>query len=76
MDGQAVLLVVFVVWLVGYAVACALWPFADCGACSGSGRRLSPTGKRYGNCRRCKGKSKRLRLGRRVWNSLAGGRFR
>jgi hypothetical protein len=57
--------------LIGYALACWLWPFANCPHCRGSGKRLSPTGKRFGKCRWCKGTGARLRLGRRLWNALS-----
>lgn len=52
--------------LAGYAVACALWPFAACRWCRGSGRHRSPTGKSWRTCRHCHGGAK-LRAGRRLW---------
>jgi DnaJ-class molecular chaperone len=57
-------------WVAGYAVACWVWPFADCRKCRGAGRRRSPTGRAFRTCRRCKGDGKRLRTGRRVFNYL------
>ncbi len=56
--------------LLVYALACWWWPFANCGRCEGSGKRRSPTGRRFGKCRRCKGSGMRLRHGRRAWNAL------
>ncbi|MEV4194783.1 hypothetical protein [Streptomyces toxytricini] len=58
--------------LAGYAVLCAASPFADCRKCSGIGAVL--TTSRTGRpkppklCRRCKGRGKRLRIGRRLLN--------
>jgi hypothetical protein len=57
--------------LISYAIACWLWPFTNCWRCKGSGKRRSPTGKRFGKCRWCKGSRMRLRLGRHAWNALA-----
>lgn len=51
-----------------YVVECAVWPFGKCPRCSGSGRRYSPDGVHWRDCRRCRGLGKRLRIGRRVWN--------
>jgi hypothetical protein len=57
-------------WLVGYVIACWVWPFADCAKCKGSGRKRSPSGKAFRLCRRCKGSGKRIRTGRRIFNWL------
>lgn len=70
MTGALTAITVTVVWAAGYALACWSWPFAACGKCKGSGRRRSPTGRKFGHCRRCKGSGKRLRTGRRVFNYL------
>jgi hypothetical protein len=56
--------------LLVYALACWLWPFANCPHCRGSGRRRSPSGKRFGKCRWCRGTGYPLRLGRRLWNAV------
>ncbi|MFD3979418.1 hypothetical protein ACFWR6_12580 [Streptomyces griseus] len=51
----------------GYAVLCAVKPFAPCRKCSGTGvrtRRRSVT-----VCRRCHGHRSRLRIGRRLLNN-------
>lgn len=58
-------------WVAGYAVACALWPFAACRRCKGSGKRRSPSGRAYGRCRKCRGKGERVRTGRRVFVALS-----
>ncbi|MFJ8251247.1 hypothetical protein [Streptomyces sp. NPDC094466] len=52
---------------VGYAVLCAVKPFAPCRKCSGIGirtRRRTVT-----LCRRCHGARARLRIGRRLLNN-------
>jgi hypothetical protein len=54
-----------------YAVQCAIWPFAACGKCEGQGKFLSPSGKAWRRCRRCKGSGERVRIGRRLWTWLA-----
>lgn len=56
----------------GYLAACAIWPFASCGRCSGSGKRRSPSGRAWRDCRRCSGSGKRVRTGRKAWNRLNG----
>ncbi|MFB6666530.1 hypothetical protein [Streptomyces parvus] len=51
----------------GYAVLCAVKPFAPCRKCSGTGvrtRRRTVT-----LCRRCHGTRARLRIGRRLLNN-------
>ena len=60
----------------GYALACWIWPFANCVVCSGSGKRRSPTGRAWRACGRCQGSGSRLRTGRAVWNVLSGVRQR
>jgi DnaJ-class molecular chaperone len=50
-----------------HAIACALFPYQACPRCGGSGRRRSPSGKHFGDCRRCKGTGRKLRSGRRFW---------
>jgi hypothetical protein len=54
----------------GYALACLVWPFTACPRCDGSGRRRSPSGRAWRDCRRCKGSGARLRAGRRIVNWL------
>jgi hypothetical protein len=54
----------------GYLFGCWLWPFAACRRCHGSGKRRSPFGRSFALCRRCDGDGRRLRIGRRVINSL------
>lgn len=55
------------VWAAGYLFACAVWPFAACDRCSGSGQHRSPSGRAWRDCRRCKGTGRRIRTGRRLW---------
>jgi len=58
-----------ILWgVIGFAVWVAslyLWPFAPCWKCGGSGR--NPGSKKvYGQCRRCTGTGRRIRLGARM----------
>lgn len=62
--------VAVIAWAAGYVVACAIWPFATCRRCTGSGKRRSPSGRAWRKCPRCRGGGERLRFGRRVWNHL------
>lgn len=60
-------MVTVVGWLGGYAVLCAVRPFAACQRCRGAGEV-----KRFGKprtCPRCRGHKLRLRLGRRALNA-------
>lgn len=57
-------------WAAYYTFACWQWPFAKCSRCDGTGKRMSPSGKNWGTCRRCKGKARRLRTGRKIFNWL------
>ncbi|GGZ10135.1 hypothetical protein [Streptomyces poonensis] len=51
----------------GYAVLCAVQPFARCRKCSGTGVR--PARRTVKLCRRCHGHRYRLRTGRRLLNT-------
>jgi hypothetical protein len=57
-------------WFVVYVAACVLWPNGPDPKCKGTGKRKSPTGVYWGDCRRCGGSGKRVRLGRRIWDSV------
>ncbi|MFB4273365.1 hypothetical protein [Nonomuraea sp. GTA35] len=59
-----------VLWLLGYAAACAADPFARCLRCKGHGKKLKPNGRVKRWCRHCDGTGLRLRLGRRLYNYL------
>lgn len=61
-----------IVWALGYAAACAMWPYAACRKCEGRGTFRSPSGKAWRRCRRCKGSGARVRTGRRIWVWLVG----
>ncbi len=65
-----VLILTAVVYVLWYALACWLWPFARCRCCSGTGRHAR--GKHFRDCWWCKGGGRRWRLGRRIWNYLHG----
>jgi PHP family Zn ribbon phosphoesterase len=67
-----VLLIAALGALVLYIGACAFWPFAACRRCSGSGKLRSPSGKAWRSCPRCGGSGKRVRVGRRIFESLNG----
>jgi DnaJ-class molecular chaperone len=54
------------VWVVGYVIACAVWPYRRCSRCGGTGKHRSPSGKAWRPCGRCKGAGHRVRAGRRV----------
>jgi hypothetical protein len=71
MDHTVVVLLVALVWAVGYAITVAIWPFGACWRCGGDGRLRSPSGKAWRRCKRCKGGGARLRIGRRVLNRLS-----
>ncbi|MER6023048.1 hypothetical protein [Streptomyces anulatus] len=51
----------------GYAVLCAVKPFAPCRKCSGTGVRTRRRAVTV--CRRCHGHRSRLRIGRRLLNN-------
>ncbi|MFG2614437.1 hypothetical protein [Streptomyces anulatus] len=51
----------------GYAVLCAVKPFAPCRKCSGTGVRTRRRAVTV--CRRCHGNRSRLRIGRRLLNN-------
>lgn len=55
----------------GYVAACRIWPYTDCPKCSGRGRFLSPSGRAWRHCRKCKGSGAKVRIGRRMWTWLA-----
>ena len=74
LPGAGWLVLVALVVAVGYVIACALWPFAACHGCSGSGKSRSPSGKAWRPCRRCKGTGARVRVGRRLWAAWTGGK--
>ncbi|HEY6276038.1 MAG TPA: hypothetical protein VIX86_06870, partial [Streptosporangiaceae bacterium] len=39
----------------------ALWPYARCAGCNGTGRTWGSSSRRWGMCRRCAGTGRRLR---------------
>lgn len=54
-------------WYMGH---CVLRPYAACRRCDGAGRFRSWTGRSWRRCRRCHGSGERIRLGRRVWDTI------
>jgi hypothetical protein len=71
-------LLISALWLAGYALACAVWPYAACGKCDGAGRFRSPSKKYWRPCRRCEGSGRRIRVGRLLveWLRWGGRRGR
>lgn len=55
-------------WFVGLLI----WPFAPCRRCEGSGTNLGSNRKRFGNCRKCGGTRRRLRVGARAARRMIG----
>ncbi|RSS68382.1 hypothetical protein [Streptomyces sp. WAC06128] len=53
--------------LAGYALLCAVRPFAPCRKCDGTGVRQARRTVKL--CRRCRGQRYRLRIGRRLLNT-------
>ena len=65
-----VLVLTTLVYLMWYPLACWRWPYARCRCCSGKGHHAKGTKLR--DCWWCKGRGRRWRLGRRIWNYFAG----
>ncbi|GAA3669150.1 hypothetical protein GCM10022224_036610 [Nonomuraea antimicrobica] len=61
---------VALVWVLGYAAACAANPFGRCHRCDGHGKTINPNGRVKRFCRHCDGTGLRLRLGRCLFNYL------
>lgn len=72
MDPLVALLLAGALVVLGYVLACAVWPYASCPRCHGSGKRRSPSGKAWRPCRRCGGTGRRVRIGRRLWETGQG----
>jgi hypothetical protein len=66
----AVVVLALIVAVIVWAVRVLLWPFGPCAKCSGSGKNIGSTGKRWGTCRRCKGSGRRQRLGSKLVRRL------
>ena len=61
---MATLIVVAMVFGVGYLLSIRLHPFTNCRACKGGSRHRGAIYSRaYRVCRRCKGSGRRLRFG-------------
>jgi hypothetical protein len=64
---------VALVVLLAYSASCWWLPFANCGLCSGTGKRYPENQGRRRNfrpCWWCKGTGRRLRWGRRLFNAV------
>jgi hypothetical protein len=66
----ATVLLIALVWGVGYVIHCVIWPFRACRTCHGTGRSLAPSGRAWRPCRACKGNPARLRAGRRFYDHM------
>lgn len=66
------LLLIALLIIVGYVIACAIWPFTAHRWCKGTGKRRSPSGRAWRTCRGCDGTGRRVRLGRRLYEMLSG----
>lgn len=60
------------VWLIGYTIACAIWPLTVCRKCKGAGKFRSPSGRAWRACRKCKGSGARARGGFRIAEWVRG----
>ena len=69
------IVVILLVFLAGYVLACLLWPFAACRWCE-RGKKRSPGGRAWRVCGHCGGTGARVRLGRRLWSAGIRGRDR
>ncbi|MEV4418204.1 hypothetical protein [Catellatospora sp. NPDC049609] len=56
--------------MIVYVLLCWILPFGRCRACSGTGTRTTLLLRRVTFCRRCKGTGLRLRIGRRIYNTV------
>lgn len=61
-------MIALILWLGGYAVLCAVKPFAPCRRCGGLGQITRRNGN-LGMCPRCHDQKLRLRVGRRMHNA-------
>lgn len=60
-----------IVGALAYAGSLWMWPFRPCRRCGGSGTNMGSNRRRHGNCSRCKGTRRVVRLGARpVWLAL------
>lgn len=66
-DGTLFLVILGVVALVAYLIACLVWPWGSCGRCKGRGKLRSPTRRYHRDCPSCGGKGRKLRAGRAVY---------
>jgi len=66
MAGILTLLIIGLGTLGWRAISLYLWPYKPCGKCEGSGRNPGSNSERHGQCRRCLGAGRRIRLGART----------
>ena len=57
--------------LLVWAAALYRWPFGQCPRCRGTGRNRGSTGRRFGTCCRCDGRSRVQRFGSRTIHRIA-----
>lgn len=71
--GTGTLVLLGLAVVVGYLIACAVWPFKSCRRCDGTGKLRSPSGRAWRTCPRCRGRRGRLRAGRRLFGTTRDG---
>ena len=69
-SSAAVVLLILAITL-GYAAACATYPYKPCRSCHGFGRFRSALLGGIRLCRRCRGTGLTLRFGRQLYNAAA-----
>jgi hypothetical protein len=52
--------------VVGYVIACAVWPYRRCGHCEGTGKRRSPSGEGVAAVAALRGQGHAVRSGRHL----------
>ncbi|MCU7724574.1 hypothetical protein ODJ79_12675 [Actinoplanes sp. KI2] len=72
LSGAIAVPIILIAITLGYAFACWVWPFKNCGKCHGTGKKRSPSRKAFRLCRRCEGTGRRVRAGRWIYNRLSG----
>lgn len=70
-DPASTLVIAAALLTLGYALACAAWPFAPCRRCKGTAKLRAPLGRAFRLCPTCRATGRRLRLGRRAYNHLS-----
>jgi hypothetical protein len=73
--GYLIALGALAAWCGWYFIACKWWPYGPCLRCIGHpGRNRGSNSRRWGNCKRCGGTGKRVRLGARLMHVVEEGK--